>query len=106
MEIIRRYRHVLYCQVLRQVGIQGSVQSVETVAPIQVEGSHLPAGMGTGIRPPRQVYRSTVPPELVQGFFDFTLDRSGSRLSLAAQEVGTVVCDDDLVTSHFRSGNL
>ena len=83
------------------MGVQGILQFFETVTPVEVEGRHLPTGVGASIRASSQINRLSMPAKFPQGFFKFALRRPGTRLSLASKEVSAVVSEDNLVTCHY-----
>jgi hypothetical protein len=57
--------------------------------------------VGAGIGASGQVDRLALPTKLSQSLFELTLHGSGTRLALASEETGTIVSEDNLVTSHF-----
>jgi hypothetical protein len=94
--------HFPNSHITGQMGVQGILQFLQTVCPIEVESRHLPTGVGAGIRASGQIDRLSMPPEFPESFFELTLDGTGTRLALTPEEAGAVVREDNLVTCHLE----
>jgi hypothetical protein len=93
--------HFPNSHITGQMGVQGILQFLQTVCPIEVESRHLPTGVGAGIRASGQVDRLALPTNLSQGLFELALRSTGTRLALTSEEAGAIVSEDNLVTCHF-----
>jgi hypothetical protein len=101
VEIVRRWFDFPNGHIAGQMGVQGILQFLQIVQPVEVESSHLPAGVGAGISASGQVDCLSMPTEFSQGFFELTLRCTGTRLPLTPEEAGAIVSEDNLVTCHF-----
>src|SRR5687768_11378691 len=91
----------------RHVGGQSCVQSADEIAvrmrPVKVNRSNLTRRVNAGIRSPCKNDQAPGPSQFEQGFFEFTLHRSGFCLPLASEKVRAVVDKSQLVTCHCSS---
>jgi len=103
MEIRGYLLHALHRNICWQEGIQGILQGVIGVVPVQVETDHLPFGMHTAVGAPRGHDCPALPAQPPQGFLKGSLDAGLDCLPLKAVVIRAVVSEDKFVMCHaFR----
>ena len=81
--MVSRCFHFPNRHITGQMGVQGILQFLQAVHPVEIERRHLPTRVGAGIRTSGQIDRLSVPTKFSQSLFELTLRCTGTRLPLA-----------------------